>query len=184
MMRPDAETVQNLPRGKVPRMPGCSMRDWSAHLAVKEAENRREQQQQQQQRHGGGGGSARSSQHHQRAGSNPVFSGPSSCSSCTTASAFSSPASQLLSGSRANLPRMTPQEVSKHNTPDDLWIVIRNVVYDCTEFQRFHPGGEKLLLACAGRDATEVYDHFHAWVSCESFMGPYAVGILAPPPPH
>jgi cytochrome b involved in lipid metabolism len=183
VMKPDAETVQSLPRGKVPRMPGCSMRDWTAHLAAKEADNRRgEQQQQQQQRHGSG--SAPSSQSHQRTGIYSLFSGPSSSSSAGTLSAFSLPASQHSPSSRTALPRITPQEVAKHNTPDDLWIVIRNVVYDCTEFQRFHPGGEKLLLACAGRDATEVYDRFHVWVSCESFMGPYAVGVLAPPPPH
>ncbi|KPA86907.1 hypothetical protein ABB37_00944 [Leptomonas pyrrhocoris] len=178
VMKPDAETIQRLPRGKVPRMPGCSMRDWTAHLSAKEAKNRRGHQQQQRR----GSVSSLSSEHRQRAGSNSGFGSPSSGSPGGTAPAFPSSAAQHPPGSRAALPRMTPQEVSRHNTPDDLWMVIRNVVYDCTEFQRFHPGGEKLLLACAGRDATDVYDRFHAWVSCESFMGPYAVGILAPPP--
>ncbi|KPI84935.1 hypothetical protein ABL78_6002 [Leptomonas seymouri] len=174
VMKPDAETIQSLPRSKTPRMPGCSMRDWAAHLAEKEAENRRQQQ-------GLGSGFPRSGQHHQRVGSSPI-NGPSTSISGGTASAASSPASQHTAGPRAALPRMTPQEVAKHNTPDDLWMVIRNVVYDCTAFQRFHPGGERVLLACAGRDATMVYDRFHAWVSCESFLGPYAVGVLAPPP--
>ncbi|CAC9496832.1 conserved hypothetical protein [Leishmania infantum JPCM5] len=158
VMRPDAETLQGLLQGKVPRMPGCSIRDWAAHLSAKEEESRRREQK----RH--------HTPHHRASGGATHFGGGASPPK---------PASTAASRN-ARLPRMTPQEVSTHNTPDDLWIVIRNVVYDCTAFQRYHPGGEKLLLACGGRDATAVYDRFHAWVSCESFMAPYAVGVVAP----
>ncbi|KAG5499586.1 hypothetical protein JIQ42_05060 [Leishmania sp. Namibia] len=156
-MRPDAETLQGLPRGKVPRMPGCSIRDWAAHLSAKEEDLRRQEQQHHDTLHPNHGDAPRS-------GAAP-HAKPDSTGVVRT----------------ARLPRMTPQEIATHNTPDDLWIVVRNVVYDCTLFQRYHPGGEKLLLACGGRDATAVYDRFHAWVSCESFMAPYAVGVLAPP---
>ncbi|KAG5476720.1 hypothetical protein CUR178_03893 [Leishmania enriettii] len=156
-MRPDAETLQGLPRGKVPRIPGCSIRDWAAHLSAKEEDLRRQEQQHHDTPHPNHGDAPRS-------GAAPRAK-PNSTGVVRT----------------ARLPRMTPQEVATHNTPDDLWIVVRNVVYDCTLFQRYHPGGEKLLLACGGRDATAVYDRFHAWVSCESFMAPYAVGVLAPP---
>ncbi|GET89506.1 hypothetical protein, conserved [Leishmania tarentolae] len=141
VMHSDAETLRGLMQGKFPRMPGCSIRDWGAHLCAKEAELRRQEK-------------------HRHTPPTPASTAASRTS---------------------RLPRMTPQEVSTHNTADDLWIVIRNVVYDCTVFQRFHPGGEKLLLACGGHDATAVYERFHAWVSCESFMAPYAVGVLAPP---
>ncbi|CAG9576464.1 conserved hypothetical protein [Leishmania major strain Friedlin] len=158
VMRPDAETLQGLLQGKVPRMPGCSIRDWAAHLSAKEEELRRREQK----RH--------HTPHHRASGGATRFGG---------GAPPPKPASTAASRT-ALLPRMTPQEVATHNTPDDLWIVIRNVVYDCTAFQRYHPGGEKLLLACGGRDATAVYDRFHAWVSCESFMAPYAVGVVSP----
>ncbi|CBZ27963.1 conserved hypothetical protein [Leishmania mexicana MHOM/GT/2001/U1103] len=158
VMRPDVESVQRVLQGKVPRMPGCSIRDWAAHLRAKEEELRR----QEQKRH--------HAPHHRTSGDATHFRG---------GAPPPKPASTAASRT-ARLPRMTPQAVAIHNTPDDLWIVIRNVVYDCTAFQRYHPGGEKLLLACGGRDATAVYDRFHAWVSCESFMAPYAVGVIAP----
>lgn len=33
------------------------------------------------------------------------------------------------------------QETSKHNIPEDLWIVVDGTVYDLTEFAPEHPGG-------------------------------------------
>ncbi|KAG5501900.1 hypothetical protein JKF63_04170 [Porcisia hertigi] len=157
VMRPDAEVLQKCSRGKVPRMPGCSMRDWAAHLSAKEEELRRQEKQHHSFTHP-----------HGRSRGALYFGG---------ATLPVKPAS--VAASRiTQLPRMTPQDVALHNTPDDMWIVIHDVVYDCTVFQRYHPGGEKLLLACAGHDATAVYDSFHAWISCESFLAPYAVGVL------
>ncbi len=33
------------------------------------------------------------------------------------------------------------QEISKHNIPEDLWLVVDETVYDLTEFTPEHPGG-------------------------------------------
>lgn len=33
------------------------------------------------------------------------------------------------------------QEISRHNLPEDLWIVVNDHVYDMTEFTPEHPGG-------------------------------------------
>ncbi|KAI9733515.1 MAG: hypothetical protein M1818_007263 [Claussenomyces sp. TS43310] len=57
---------------------------------------------------------------------------------------------------------ITTQEISKHKTAEDLWLVVEGVVYDLTEFAPEHPGGAEVLLRCAGRDATASYSEVHA----------------------
>ncbi|UPK89092.1 hypothetical protein LCI18_000027 [Fusarium solani-melongenae] len=52
----------------------------------------------------------------------------------------------------------TLQDVAKHDSAHNPYMVIRNKVYDCTSFLKKHPGGEEVLLEVAGTDATEAYD--------------------------
>ncbi|KAK3123330.1 hypothetical protein QOZ80_8AG0628740 [Eleusine coracana subsp. coracana] len=48
----------------------------------------------------------------------------------------------------------TKEEVSKHNTRKDCWIVIKDKVYDVTPYVEEHPGGDAILNN-AGGDSTE-----------------------------
>jgi cytochrome b involved in lipid metabolism len=54
----------------------------------------------------------------------------------------------------------TREEVAKHNTREDAWIIIKHKktgvaqVYDVTEYVDEHPGGES-ILAHVGGEATE-----------------------------
>ena len=48
----------------------------------------------------------------------------------------------------------TREEVSKHNTRDDAWIIVDNNVYDVTDFVDMHPGGDSILKNVGG-DSTE-----------------------------
>lgn len=57
---------------------------------------------------------------------------------------------------------MTALEISSHNTPEDLWIIVDNTVYDLTDFASEHPGGSGILHLYAGRDATKPYSEVHA----------------------
>lgn len=54
---------------------------------------------------------------------------------------------------------LTMDEVAKHNTPQDCWMVIEGTVYDVTPFiaAGMHPGGEAILEGC-GIDATELFN--------------------------
>jgi len=80
-------------------------------------------------------------------------------------------------------------EVAKHNSSEDLWMVIKgkvrpfhlveslspshelilsfvlfflSQVYDLTEFAPSHPGGIRIIHKYAGKDATEQYELYHA----------------------
>jgi L-lactate dehydrogenase (cytochrome) len=39
----------------------------------------------------------------------------------------------------------------------DCWIVIEGSVFDVSEFMKRHPGGRWIILAQAGKDATEAF---------------------------
>lgn len=53
-----------------------------------------------------------------------------------------------------NLNTITFEEVQKHNTKQDRWIVIDGHIYNVTNFAKKHPGGEKIIHGYAGQDAT------------------------------
>ncbi|KAF9446519.1 hypothetical protein P691DRAFT_803851 [Macrolepiota fuliginosa MF-IS2] len=56
---------------------------------------------------------------------------------------------------------LSGQEVAKHNSRDSCWIIVHGNVYDVTEFLDDHPGGSKIILKYAGKDATQEYDPIH-----------------------
>ncbi|KAL2267561.1 hypothetical protein VTJ83DRAFT_4838 [Remersonia thermophila] len=56
---------------------------------------------------------------------------------------------------------LTGAEVAKHNKADDCWVIVHGKAYDVTEFLPEHPGGTKIILKYAGKDATEAFDPIH-----------------------
>jgi nitrate reductase (NAD(P)H) len=56
----------------------------------------------------------------------------------------------------------TMDEVEKHNTEHDVWIVVNNKVYDATEYLELHPGGADSILINAGQDSTEDFQAIHS----------------------
>ncbi|GFP91466.1 delta(8)-fatty-acid desaturase [Phtheirospermum japonicum] len=70
---------------------------------------------------------------------------------------------------------ITPDELKKHNTPQDLWISIQGKVYNVTDWSKIHPGGDVPLLNLAGQDVTDAFIAFHpgtAW----KYLDPYFTG--------
>ncbi|GAB1194422.1 FAD binding domain-containing protein [Aspergillus pseudonomiae] len=53
------------------------------------------------------------------------------------------------------------EEIAKHNKKDDLWIVVKGVVLDVTNWLDEHPGGANALFNFMGRDATEEFAMLH-----------------------
>jgi len=52
-------------------------------------------------------------------------------------------------------------EVAQHNDAKSCWVIVHGKAYDVTEFLPEHPGGQKIILKYAGKDATEEFDPIH-----------------------
>eukprot|EP00438_Fugacium_kawagutii_P018345 Skav224066 [mRNA] locus=scaffold432:16615:17425:+ [translate_table: standard] len=50
---------------------------------------------------------------------------------------------------------VSAEEVAKHNTDKDCWVIVGDQVLDVTNFLSEHPGGKKSIMMFAGKDATE-----------------------------
>ena len=53
------------------------------------------------------------------------------------------------------------EEVAKHNTKEDLWVVVKGVVMDVSDWLDEHPGGPQAIMNFMGRDATEEFEMLH-----------------------
>jgi L-lactate dehydrogenase (cytochrome) len=53
------------------------------------------------------------------------------------------------------------EEVSRHCTDEDCWVILGGVVYDLGHFAHEHPGGADLITMYAGRDATKEFIEAH-----------------------
>lgn len=71
--------------------------------------------------------------------------------------------------------------VAKHNTAESCWVILYGNVYDVTDFIPSHPGGAKIILSLAGKDATEEYDPVHPPGTLEENLKPEAkLGRVTP----
>lgn len=77
-------------------------------------------------------------------------------------------------------PFFTLAEVAKRSTDEEAWLVIHDRVYDVTGFLNEHPGGDKVLLEQAGRDATENFEDVGHSVDAKEMLKQYLIGEVHP----
>ncbi|KAK2767321.1 hypothetical protein FQN52_006024 [Onygenales sp. PD_12] len=88
---------------------------------------------------------------------------PTSEAKAAPAKAAAAPADGAADVSNFKVPEkeFTMEEVAKHNKKDDLWIVVKGVVMDVTNWLDEHPGGAQALFSHMGKDASEEFEMLH-----------------------
>ncbi|KAI9259106.1 acyl-CoA dehydrogenase/oxidase [Helicostylum pulchrum] len=72
----------------------------------------------------------------------------------------------------------TVEEVAQHNTAKDIWVIINGNVFDLTNFINEHPGGKKVLLKKAGKDASKEFKTFHNDAIMQRVGLPMQIGVI------
>ena len=83
-----------------------------------------------------------------------------------------------LTGLKGKTIQVSHQELAKHNKLEDCWMSIRGKVYNVTRYMEFHPGGAEQLMRGAGKDATSLFDEYHAWVNIDQLLAKCYIGPL------
>ena len=72
----------------------------------------------------------------------------------------------------------TKEEVSKHNTEEDLWIIVDGCVYDVTDYVDSHPGGDSILSNPGGDNSEAIRGPQHP-ESMWDVLALYKIGTVA-----
>jgi flavocytochrome c len=72
----------------------------------------------------------------------------------------------------------TQDEIAKHNTEKDCWVIVNGQVLDVTKFMHEHPGGKKAILLFAGRDASEEFNMLHKKDVVEKYAPEAIIGKI------
>jgi cytochrome b involved in lipid metabolism len=62
---------------------------------------------------------------------------------------------------------ITAEEVTKHNTTTDCWVIIKRQVYDVTWYLEMHLVGPHCILQFAGHDMTRAFKRTHGDLSLD-----------------
>ncbi|VDO02196.1 unnamed protein product [Rodentolepis nana] len=70
-------------------------------------------------------------------------------------------------------------EVNKHNTEEDCWVVINDNVYDVTSLLEKHPGGTDSIMEVAGTFATKGFNAVPHSEGARHWMNKFYIGEIA-----
>jgi cytochrome b involved in lipid metabolism len=82
----------------------------------------------------------------------------------------------------------TEDEVAKHNTKEDCWVIIGNdktggrKVYDVTKYLDDHPGGPEIIQDYAGKDADDMFEDIGHSKGARETLATLCIGSLKEDP--
>lgn len=79
-----------------------------------------------------------------------------------------------------NANRYTMAQVATHANESSCWSIIRNEVYDLTNWISQHPGGKQAILGLCGKDGTAAFEGQHGGSPRqEDTLTGFKIGVLA-----
>merc|ERR1719446_1526068 len=76
----------------------------------------------------------------------------------------------------------TKEEVAKHTSKADCWVILDEKVLNVTNFLSQHPGGELAILTFAGKDATEEFNMIHPPDVVPKYAPDAIIGVVGEAP--
>lgn len=76
----------------------------------------------------------------------------------------------------------TAEQALSHTTAESCWVIVDNGVYDVTSFLGDHPGGRKVLLRSAGKDASKQFHSFHGPNVLRDHAAKFLIGYIGTVP--
>jgi len=74
---------------------------------------------------------------------------------------------------------VTLEELKEHTSKDNLWVLLHGKVYDVSKFLDEHPGGDEVILAEKGTDATEAFEDVGHSDEARALLPPMLVGTFS-----
>ncbi|MFH1785506.1 MAG: cytochrome b5 domain-containing protein [Candidatus Micrarchaeota archaeon] len=82
----------------------------------------------------------------------------------------------VVQNNSANLSKLTMNDVAKHNTTDDCWVVVDNMVASIPEvFAENHAGG--MFAPNCGNDVSDIFDSKHDYDARQKLLN-MTIGIV------
>lgn len=78
----------------------------------------------------------------------------------------------------------TEEDVAKHNTEEDCWLIIGNAsnggskVYNISPYMNDHPGGPEIMMEFAGKDADDMFEDIGHSSEARNKMKEFLIGTL------
>eukprot|EP00245_Coleochaete_scutata_P000570 TRINITY_DN1066_c0_g1_i1.p1 TRINITY_DN1066_c0_g1~~TRINITY_DN1066_c0_g1_i1.p1 ORF type:complete len:155 (+),score=46.06 TRINITY_DN1066_c0_g1_i1:36-467(+) len=70
----------------------------------------------------------------------------------------------------------TLEEVSQHSKEKDCWLILHGKVYDVSKYLDEHPGGDEVMLAATGQDATDDFENVGHSTSARKLLEEFYIG--------
>jgi cytochrome b involved in lipid metabolism len=70
------------------------------------------------------------------------------------------------------------EDVSIHNTPNDVWIIIHGRVYEVTTWLENHPGHPEVIQEIAGKDVTKEFESIYHSMAARHKLAEFEIGSL------